>query len=104
LGALPLDLLLLPLDGRLALADLALAAHELLLRPRELRGRRGLCVALERVGELGSRADQVQRVHAHGMPAGLAAAGAGTRGLKHAELRLELRDVTTEGVERLADL
>ena len=43
----------------------------------------------------------MQRVHAHGVAArlgGAAAAGC----LQHAQLRLQLRDVAAEGLERLA--
>src|SRR5947209_3643956 len=104
LGTLALDFLRLPLDGRFAVADLALAAHELLLRAGELGRGGGLCVALGRVGELGRRAAEVQRVHAHGVPAGLAAAGASARSLQHAKLRLQLRDVAAKRVKSLADL
>jgi len=63
---------------------------------------RFLGVALDRVGELRCGANEMQRVHPHGMPRGLRD-GASWRRLEHAELRLELDDVAPEGLERVAN-
>jgi hypothetical protein len=60
-----------------------------------------LRVGLDRVGELGRGADHVQRVHANGHDRSAPPSTCG-RGLKDAELRLELGRVPAEGVERLA--
>jgi len=101
LGPLPLRLLAVALDLRLPLLELELPAAPLFFGARELAGGGLLRVSLDRVGELGRGADHVQRVHPNGMTGRLhrrRAAG----GLKHAELRLELRGVPAEGVERLA--
>ena len=101
LRALALRLAAVALDLGLALLELVLLLAHLLFGALELRGGRGLGVALERVGELGGGADQVQRVHADGMPGRLDVGGL-VRGLEHAELRLQLGGVAAEGVERLA--
>src|SRR5207248_1617156 len=63
LGALILALLAEPPHLLLARLHVALAAPDLLLRPAELCGRRGLGVALELVGELRGGPDRVQGVH-----------------------------------------
>src|SRR4029079_11412610 len=60
-----------------------------------------LRIALDRVRELGCRTNEVERVHADGMTRGLHR-GAATRRLEHAQLRLQLRDVTAERVEGVA--
>src|SRR5439155_7733179 len=86
LGLLPLEL------------DLRLA--NLLFRTGNLLCRRLLCVALDRVGEVRRRANEVQRVHADGMSHRVDGP-APRRGLKDAEVRLERGDVTAEGLERL---
>ena len=70
------------------MADLALPAHELLLGASKLRCRCILCVALNGVRELGRSANEVQRVHAHGVAARLHGAAALAGRLQHAELRL----------------
>jgi hypothetical protein len=101
LRALALRLAAVALDLGLALLQLVLLLAHLFFGALELRGGGGLGVALERVGELGCGADQVQRVHADGMPGGLDVGGL-VCGLEHAELRLQLRRVAAEGVERLA--
>jgi hypothetical protein len=102
LGPLALGLGAVTLDLGLARLQLALAGAHLLLRALELRGRRGLRVALERVGELGGGADQMERVHAHGVAGRLDVRGL-ARGLEHAELCLQLRRVPPERVEGVAD-
>ena len=103
LGALTLALCAVALDLGLARLQLVLASRHLFLGPVELRRGGGLGVALDRVGELGGGADQVQRVHADGVAARLDLAGA-AGGLQHAELGLELGRVTAERVEGLAHL
>ena len=90
-----LDLGLLLRDRHLALANLLLAARDLL--DRGLLG-----VALDRVGELGGGAHQVERVHAHGVARRLGRRAA-RRGLEHAQLRLQRSDVTAVCLERLLD-
>ena len=102
LGALALRLGPVALDLGLALLQLVLLRAHLLLGALELRCGGGLGVALERVGELGGGADQVQRVHPDGVPGRLDVGGLARR-LEHAELRLQLGGVAAEGVERLAD-
>ncbi len=67
LRALALALLTEAVDLGVALLELVLAVPHLLLGPPELRCGRVRRVALERVGELGGRADEMQRVHAHGV-------------------------------------
>ena len=101
LGALALGLGAVALDLGLALLQLVLLLAHLLLRALELGRGGGLGVALEHVGELGGGADQVQRVHAHGVAGRLDVRGR-PRGLEDAELRLQLGGVAAEGVERLA--
>ena len=101
LGALALALLAVALDLGLALLQLVLAAAHLFLGLPELRRGGVLRVALDRVGELGGRADEVQRVHADRVARRLDGRGAPCR-LEHAELRLELRGMAAEGVEGLA--
>ena len=100
LGPLALGLLAVALDLGLAVLQLALAPRDLFLRSRQLIRGRLLGVALERVGELGGRADQVEGVHADGVAGRLDAAGP-ARGLKDAELRLELGGVAAERIERV---
>ena len=102
LGALTLRFGAVALDLGLALLQLALLRAHLLLGPLQLRRRRRLCVPLERVGELGRGADQVERVHPHGVAGRLDVRGL-ARSLEHPQLRLELSGVAPEGVERLAD-
>src|SRR5205085_1349283 len=99
----PLALALLPvaLDVGLGRLKVALAAPHLLLGLPELRRRGALRVALQRVGELGRRANEVERVHADGVP-GRVDARRPPRRLEHAELRLELSRMTPERVEGLA--
>ena len=63
LAPLALGLLAVALEVSLLRLELALAPPNLLLRPAELRRRGALGVALERVGELGRGADEVERVH-----------------------------------------
>ena len=46
----------------------------------------------------------MQRVHAHGVTRRLDGLAAPARGLKHAKLRLQLRGVPPESLERLANL
>jgi hypothetical protein len=100
LRALPLALLPVALDVRLLRLDVALAAPHLLLGLPELRGRGALRVALERVRELRRRANQMERVHADGVPRRVDA-GRPPRRLEHPKLRLELRRVPPERVEGL---
>ena len=102
LGALALALLAIPLDLVLSLLELALASADLFLGAADLgRGCR-LRVALDRVGHVGGGADHVQRVHPYGVAGRLDLAAASGR-LKDAQLDLELRCVTPEGLERLLD-
>jgi hypothetical protein len=101
LGALALGLRAITLDLALALLELVLPPAHLLLRALKLRGGGGLGVALERVGELGGGADQVERVHADGVPRRLDVRRP-VSGLEHAELGLQLRGMAAERVERLA--
>jgi hypothetical protein len=102
LGALPLALDAVPLDLRLAPLEILLAPADLFLRLAELGGGCVLGVALDRVGELGGGADQVQRVHADGVARRLDVR-ATARSLDDPELCLQLRRVTAEGVEGLAN-
>ena len=104
LGALALAFEPVTLDLRLAVLQLALAAAHLFLGLPELGAGGGLRIALDRVGELGGGADQVERVHADGMARRLdGRAGAGARGLEDAELRLQLCGMAAEGVEGVAN-
>ena len=64
---LALALAAVAVDVRLALLQLALPPRDLFLRLAELRGGRGLGVALDRVCHLGGSSDHVQRVHPHRM-------------------------------------
>src|SRR5918996_1297889 len=96
--ALALGLLAVPLDLGLPGLQLALPAANLLLRARELVRGCLLRVALERVGKLGGRADQVESVHADGVPGRIDGRRASRR-LKHAQLGLELGRVAPEGVK-----
>src|SRR5205814_1848535 len=98
-------LALLPeaLDLGLAVLLLAAATAHLFLRLRELRLGGALRVGLEGVGELGSGADQVERVHAYGVAGRLDRLAAPAGRLQHAELRLQLCRVAPERVEGFAD-
>jgi hypothetical protein len=102
LGALALGLGPVALDLGLALLQLELLRAHFLLGPLHLRRGRGLRVALERIGELRRRSDQMKRVHADRMTGGLDVGGLARR-LQHAQLRLQLGGVAAERVERLAD-
>ena len=88
-------------DLGLPLLKVDLLLADLLLGSRELSGGRILGVALEDVGELGSLADQVERVHADGMTARLDLARAAC-GLEDAKLGLQLDGVAAEGLEGVA--
>src|SRR5256885_13875758 len=88
-------------DLGLALLKVDLLLPDLLLGSRELSSRRVLGVALEDVGELRRFADQVQRVHADGVTAGLDLARA-TGGLEDAKLSLQLDRMASEGLEGVA--
>src|SRR5207302_9848234 len=99
LRALAFALLAETLDVGLSVLLLAAAAADLLLGLPELGLRRALRVGLDRVGELRGGANQVQRIHAHGMPGGLDRLSAAARGLQHAQLCLELRRVAAERSE-----
>ena len=103
LGPLALALGAVALDLGLARLQLVLAPRHLRLGRLQLRRGGGLRVALDRVGELGGAADQVQRVHADGVAARLDLAGT-AGGLKHAELSLELGCMAAERIEGLAHL
>jgi hypothetical protein len=92
LGALPLALLPEALDLALAARENGLLAADLLLRTRELRRGCPLRVPLEHVGEFGGPADEVQRVHPHGVARGIDLRALPGR-LEHPELGLELHDV-----------
>src|SRR5918993_2257451 len=102
LGALALRLGAIALDLGLALLQLVLLRAHLLLSALHLRSRSGLRIALERIRELGRCADQVEGVHPDRMPGGLDVRRL-PRGLQHAQLRLQLRRVAPERVERLTD-
>ena len=102
LGPLALALAAEALDLGLAVLQLALAPGHLFFGAAQLRGRRALGVALDRVGHLGGGADQVERVHPDRVARRLDSALA--RGLQDAELNLELGCVASEGLERLAHL
>ena len=78
-----------------------LTPRDLFLGPRQLIRGRLLRIALERVGELGGGADQVERVHADRVTGRLDAATGPARGLKNAELGLELGGMATERIERV---
>ena len=82
--------------------ELVLLAPYLFLGALELGGGGCLGIALERVGELGRGADQMQRVHADGVSRRLDAGGLRRR-VEHAQLRLQLSRVAAEGIEGLAD-
>ena len=103
LAALPLGLLADARDLGLALLELHLRLADLLLGLADLLRGGLLRVALDGVGELGCRADEVQRVHPHRVPGRLGDRARG-RGLQHAKLRLQRRHVAAERVEGLADL
>ena len=98
---LALRLLAVALDLGLAVLQLVLTPRDLFLGPRQLVRGRLLRVALERVGELGGGADQVEGVHADRVTGRLDAATGPARGLKDAELRLELGRVAAERIERV---
>src|SRR6266404_3107485 len=102
LRPLALALLAVALDLGLAVLQLDLATAHLFLRLAELRRGGVLCIALDRVGELRGSADEMQRVHPDGVPAGLDNRGT-ARSLEHPELRLQLRRVASKGVEGLAN-
>ena len=103
LGALALALLAVALDLGLARLQVDLAAAHLLLGLAELGGRRVLRVALDRVGELGGGADEMERVHPDRVPGRLDGRRPAGR-LEHAELRLQLGGMPAEGVEGLANV
>ena len=92
-----------PCDLGLALLELHLRLTDLLLGLADLLRGGLLGVTLDRVGELGGRADEVQRVHADGVPRRLGDRAA-RRGLKHAQLCLQRGHLSAEGLEGLADL
>ena len=96
LGALALALLAVALDLRLAILLLAPATAYFFFGLGELRLGCLLCVGLDRVRELGGGPDQMQRVHAHGVPGGLDGLPAPACGLQHAKLRLKLGGVPPE--------
>src|SRR6476646_5404112 len=101
LAALPLALLAVALELAFALLQVGLAATHLFLGLPELCGRRILCVALDRVGELRRGTNQMECVHAHGVPARFdrrRTAGS----LEHPQLSLKLGGMAPEGVEGLA--
>ena len=101
LPALALALQPVALDLGFAVLEVGLAAANLFLSLPELRRGRRLCVALDRVRELGGGADQVQRVHPCRMARGLdrrRPPGC----LQHAKLGLQLRGMAPERVEGLA--
>ena len=86
------------LDLGLASLEVLLPVTNLFLGPAELDGRRRLGVPLDRVGELGGRTDQVERVHPDRMTRrldGRAAPGS----LDDPELCLQLCHVPPEGLE-----
>jgi hypothetical protein len=103
LGTLSLALLPVPLDLGFPVLHLAAAAANLFLRLGELRLGGALRVGFDRVGELGGGADQMQRVHPDRVARRLDGLAAPTRRLQHAQLRLQLRRVAAERLERLAD-
>jgi hypothetical protein len=88
-------------DLGLSLLKIDLLLPDFLLGARELSGRRILGVALENVGELGCFADQMQRVHADGVTAGLDLART-AGGLKDAKLSLKLDGMSAEGLKGVA--
>jgi hypothetical protein len=101
LGALALAVAAVALDLRVAAREVLLALADVLLGPLELHCGGALRVLLDHVGELGCLANQVERVHAHCVPARLHLhRGAG--GLEHAQLSLQLDDVTAKSFEGLA--
>ena len=103
LGALPLGFLADARDLGLLLLELHLLLADLLLGAADLLRSRVLGIPLDRVGELGRGAHDVQRVHADCVARGLRD-GALRRGLEDAQVGLEGRDMAPEGVERLLDL
>ena len=103
LAPLALGLLADARDLGLALLELHLRLANLLLGLADLLGGGLLRVALDRVRELGGRADEVQRVHADRVARRLGDR-ATRRGLQHAQLRLERGHMPAEGVEGLLDL
>jgi hypothetical protein len=102
LGALALAVAAIALDLGVTARKVLLALANVLLGASDLHRRRALRVLLDHVGELGGLTDEVEGVHAHGVPAGLHL-DRGARGLEHAELSLQLDDVTAEGLESVAD-
>ena len=96
LCALALALLAVALDLRLAILLLASAAAHLFFGLGQLCLGCLLRVGLHRVRELGGGTNQMQRIHAHGVPGGLDGLPAPARGLQHPQLRLELGGVPTE--------
>ena len=101
-GPLALALEAVALDLALTALELGLLAAHLFLDAADLRGGCALRVTLDLVGELGGGTDQVQRVHAHGVPGRLDAPG-GAGGLEDAQLRLQLQDMAAELVEGLGN-
>ena len=87
------------LDRGFALAQIGMPPSDLLFGDSNLIRRGVLGVTLDRVGHLRGCADQVQRVHAHGVPGGLDLAAA-PGCLEHTQLNLKLRRVAPERVER----
>jgi hypothetical protein len=102
LGTESLALATEALDLALLLAQFLSAFPNLRLRPAELRCRRALGVALDHVGKLSRLPDQMERIHPQRVP-GRLDVGCPPCRLEHTQLRLELDDVATERVERLAD-
>jgi hypothetical protein len=102
LDALALALIFVALDLGLPLLEVDLLLAHLLLGPLNLSGGRRLGIALEHVRKLGSPADQVERIHAHGMP-GRFGLPRPACGLEDAKLSLELDGVASERLERFAD-
>src|SRR5829696_165706 len=103
LAALALGLLANACDLGLALLQVHLRLADLLLGLADLLGGRFLRVALDRVRELGRRANEVQGVHADGMPRRLGDRAA-RRGLQDSQLRLERGYMPAERIEGLTDL
>ena len=102
LGTLALALLAIALDVAFALLQLTLATAHLFLGAADLGHGRRLRVALDRVGHVRGGPDQVQRIHANGVPGRLDLAAAGRR-LQHAQLHLELSRVAPERLKGLLD-
>ena len=99
LAALPLALLAVALELALALLQVGLAAAHFFLGLPELCSRSVLCVALDRVGELRRGADEMECVHADGVPGRLDGRGA-AGGLEDAQLSLQLGGVAPEARRR----